>query len=247
MRKIKASSSSTSNRGYLFKGIAGMLILLLALLNTSCNETKEIGPETLGYDFYPINLGEYRVYDVEEINYLIVGFDTSVYQLRETIFDSIASNDQTTYLLRRDVRLNETDEWRSDSVWSVTQTSNFLSITENNIPFIKLTFPVSEGREWNGNSLNTRSSVTYYYQPVNNLVIDSLSNDDHIRVIIEDIEENVTGVDLRSEIYVQGIGLVEKDYVTQKKCTESACGTDLGEIIAGRSLKQVLIEIGKDE
>ncbi|WP_421765433.1 hypothetical protein [Ekhidna sp.] len=227
------------------KWIAWVLIPAIFILS-SCNETKEVDPATLGYDYYPLNLGEYRIYDVEEINYLITGFDTTIYQLREIIFDSIPSNDQITYLLRRDIRASELDDWESDSVWTVTSTANYLAITENNIPFMKLTFPVIQGRAWDGNSLNSRNELTYYYQPIENAIIDSIATEDHTQVIIEDIGENITGIDLRSEIYARGVGLVEKDYLTQKKCTSSDCGADLGEVIAGRSLKQTLIEIGNE-
>ncbi len=224
-----------------------VLFLALVICLSGCNETKDVGPDTLGLNFYPLNLGEYRVYDVVEINYLITGFDTAVYQLRETIFDTIQSENRTTYLLRRDIRPDVLSEWESDSVWSVSRTDNYLAITENNIPFIKLTFPVTAGREWDGNSLNTRSALTYYYQPISDQLIDTLNNEDHMRVIIEDVEENVTGVDLRSEVYAAGIGLVEKDYLSQRRCTSSDCGVDLGEVIGGRSLKQTLIEIGNEE
>ncbi|WP_420319053.1 hypothetical protein [Ekhidna sp.] len=232
---------------YPLKGIIGMFLAILLTFISSCNETKEIGPSALGYDYYPIEIGQYRIYDVEEIQFNITGFDTSVYQLKETIFDSIQSNDQITYLLRRDIRMNENAEWESDSVWTVARTTNYLSITENNIPYIKLTFPVTAGREWDGNSLNSRSTLTYYYQNLEIPLIDSISTEDHIRLVIEDIEENVTGVDLRSEVYVKGVGLIEKNYLTQTKCTASDCGPDLGEVIAGRSLKQILIEAGYEE
>ncbi|WP_436516414.1 hypothetical protein [Ekhidna sp. To15] len=221
--------------------------LLISVIITSCNESKDLGPDALGYEFYPLIVGQYRVYDVEEIRYLVSGFDTTTYQLKETIFDSIQSIDQTSYLLRRDIRVNAMSNWESDSVWIVTRTSSYLSITENNIPFIKLTFPVTEGREWDGNSLNSRSELTYYYQSAADPIIDSIGSENHIRLIIEDIEENVTGVDLRSEVYVEGVGLVEKDYLTQKKCTSSDCGADFGEVIGGRSLKQTLIETGNEE
>ncbi|MEO9484628.1 MAG: hypothetical protein ABJG47_14315 [Ekhidna sp.] len=231
---------------YTWKGCKSLIFAFITFL-FSCNETKEIGPDLLGYDYYPLNVGQYSIYEVEEIQYLVSGFDTTRYQLRETIFDSIVSIDRTTYLIRRDSRANEMSAWKSDSVWSVTQTSSFLSITENNIPFIKLTFPVNVGREWDGNSLNSRGALTYYYQTIDSQIIDSISTENHIRVIIEDIEENVTGVDLRSEVYVTGVGLVEKDYLTQKKCTSSDCGVDFGTVIGGRSLKQTLIEIGNEE
>ena len=244
---IHTSPLLPSKRNYPFEGIIGVFLVFLLTFTTSCNTSKEVGPETVGYDFYPLAVGDYRIYDVEEINYLITGFDTAVYQLREIITDSIPSIDQTTYLLRRDIRQNELDDWESDSVWAVTKTSNYLSITENNIPFIKLTFPVKQGKEWDGNSLNSRAEQIYYYEPIDTLLVDSLTLNDQIRVVIEDVEENVTGVDLRSEAYVQGIGLVEKNYLTQKKCTSSDCGPDLGEVIAGRALRQTLIEIGNEE
>lgn len=218
--------------------------MFVAISLLSCNETKVLDPNTLGYDFYPINVGQYRIYDVEEIIYEAIGFDTSIYQLRETIFDSIPSSDQITYLLRRDKRDNAQQEWEADSVWTVTKTTNFLSINENNIPFLKLTFPVGIDREWNGNSLNARNEITYYYQALQNSLIDSLDVNDHIRVIIEDIPKNIVNQDLRSEVYARGVGLVSKDYLTLNYCT-AGC-TDLGEIESGRSLKQTLIEIGHE-
>ncbi|WP_370086987.1 hypothetical protein [Ekhidna sp.] len=244
--ELKIANNSFSKSIPLFKWLRGIL-LLVAGVGISCSESRKADPSTLGYDFYPLNIGQYRIYDVEEIKYLVSGFDTTVFQLRETIFDSISSIDQTVYLLRRDIRADDTAPWKSDSVWSVTSTSNYLSISENNIPYIKLTFPVKEGRDWDANSLNSKDPSTSYYQSMSNSIIDSVGTESHMRVIIEDIEENVTGVDLRSEVYARGIGLVEKDYLVQKKCTSSDCGGDLGEVIAGRSLKQVLIEIGNEE
>ncbi len=237
--KLFSNRNSLSSRGW---GLFVALVLLRLL--SSCNETKEIDPNSIGYDFYPIEIGQYRIYDVEEIIYEISGFDTSVFQLRETIFDSIPSVDQTTYLLRRDKRDNASLEWEADSVWTVTKTTNFLAVNENNISFIKLTFPVKNGNEWNGNSLNSNNELTYYYQPLAAPFIDSILISDHIRVVIEDIEQNIVNQDLRSEVYARNIGLLSKDYLSLNYCT-AGC-TELGEIESGRSLKQTLIEIGNE-
>lgn len=221
-----------------------LLVISLLFLFTSCNDRLEVTPATLGYDYYPIELGQYRIYDVEEIDYKLSGFDTSHYQLRETIFDSLVSADQTSYLIRRDKRSDSTARWVSDSVWTVTRTSNFLSISENNVPFIKLTFPVELGREWDGNSLNSGFEIIYYYQAVTTPIIDSVALDDHIRLIIEDIEPNIVNQDERSEIYVRGIGLVQKHYMTLQFCTADC--NELGEIEGGRFLNQTLIEAGNE-
>lgn len=221
-----------------------VLIVLAALCMFSCNEAKEIEPTSLGYDFYPIAIGQYRIYEVEEIEYKLIGFDTSYYQLRETIFDSLLSGDQTKYLIRRDKRDTALEDWETDSVWSVTQTSNYLSVTENNVPFMKLTFPVQLGREWNGNSLNTRFETTYYYEELFEALIDTITVADHIRLIIEDVAQNIVSQDERSEVYARGIGLVQKDYLTLQFCTVN-CG-ELGEIQGGRFLSQVLVEAGNE-
>ena len=216
----------------------------VVLLVLSCNETKEVGPENLGYDYYPIELGQYRIYEVEEINYKLIGFDTSHYQLRETIIDSIKSEDQTNYLIRRDKRDTAIDEWETDSVWTFTQTDRYLAITENNVPFIKLTFPVSSGKEWDGNSLNSKSERFYYYQAMDSTIVDSIAQDDHIRMIIEDIPRNVVNQDERSEVYIKGLGLVHKYYTTLQFCTTNC--DELGQILSGRFLDQLLIEAGNE-
>lgn len=220
----------------------GYFLLIISL--TGCNESLIVQPSTLGYDFYPIKVGQFRTYDVEEIYYRITGFDTTNYQLRETIIDSIPSLDQTTYLLRRDKRSTYFTEWVSDSIWTVAVTNSYVSVAENSISYIKMTFPVRSGAEWDGNSLNARSERIYYYENLDTPWVDSIAMEDQIKVIIEDIPENITGVDLRSEVFIRGVGLVEKDYFIQEKCTASNCGEDLGEVISGRSLKQRLTSIG---
>ncbi len=210
----------------------------------SCNESIVPTKEALGKDYYPVSIGQYRVYDVQEINYKLTGFDTSFYQLRETIFDSLVSQDQVSYLIRRDKRTNALEQWSSDSVWTASVTQNYLAISENNVPFMKLTFPVKIGKEWDGNSLNSKAATTYYYTSVDEQLVDSVSLDNHIRLIVEDIAPNIVNQDERSEIYVRGIGLVQKHYMTLQFCTVDC--NELGEIEAGRFLNQVLIEAGDE-
>lgn len=219
-----------------------LAIIFLSLL--SCDEIKEVSLISAGYDYFPVLPGQYRVYEVEEIIYNVVTNDTSTYLLREYISDSIPSLDQTTYLLTREKQDVQSAEWKVDSVWSFSLTENYLRVTENNTPFMKLTFPVRLTNEWDGNALNTRSPLTYYYQPVEEAVVDSIAIEDHIRLIIEDREETIVGVDLRSEIYVRNIGLVEKNYLTLNYCTEENCGgAGNGIILSGRLLNQKLIDI----
>lgn len=220
--------------------------MLMLIVFLSCNESKTVRLLSEEQAYYPLKIGQYRIYEVEEITYQVVGFDTATYHLRETIADSIVSRDQVKYLIRREKRDITALNWTKDSVWTVVMDDRSLQIEENGTIYVKLAFPVSIGDTWDGNAFNSQATQNYAYDEITVTVIDSISLDKQIRVVIEDIEENITGVDVRSEVYVQGIGLVEKDYLTQVICTSSSCGADLGNVVAGRSLKQTLIEVGHE-
>lgn len=202
-------------------------------------------PENDDSDYYPITLGQYRIYNVEEIDYNIASFDTSFYLLRETIIDSIQSADEVNYLIQRDKQFQGSAVWEADSIWLVAKTDSYVKVTENNVPFLKLNFPVSLENNWDGNAFNTSSAITYYYTELQEPLVDTVSLDDHIRVIIEDIQSTIVKQDERSEVYAKGIGLVEKDYLTLTFCSGSSCEEE-GAIDGGRLLKQTLIEIGNE-
>jgi len=216
---------------------------LVATYFTSCNEVKEVSIID-DSSFYPVKVGEYRVYDVEEILYSnVLENDTLNYQLRESISDSIINGDRVTYALKREKR-NLGDEWVLDSIWTFSITDKFLVISENNIPFIKLTFPMNITNTWDGNALNTRSQMIYELEKLEELLIDSLSLNDHVKLIIEDIPENVVETDQRFEVYGRGVGLIQKSYLSLNFCTETACG-NFGDIISGRHLNQQLVALEK--
>ncbi|MFV2016460.1 MAG: hypothetical protein ACC656_13600, partial [Candidatus Heimdallarchaeota archaeon] len=72
-----------------------ILYSIFTIILSGCN-TSTIKPDLslLGFDFYPLKVGQTRVYQVEEINYNLFGnHDTLRYQLRETIDSSYV--DQT--------------------------------------------------------------------------------------------------------------------------------------------------------
>ncbi len=218
----------------------------ILIVISSCNESRIPDSTHLGYDYYAVNACQYRIYEVEEILFQIVGFDTKNFQLRETLYDSIVSTNQVTILIRQEVRSDSLKKWFRDSIWSFSQSPTYLSIYENSMSFTKPTFPVYVGNQWDGNAPNTRSELTYYYQNLSNAIIDTLSPSDHICVVIKDMEVNFIGVDLKSKVYVLGIGLIEKDYLTQTNCSASDCREELGQVISGRYSRKKLIEVGNE-
>lgn len=192
-----------------------------------------------GFDFFPVSIGQVRSYEVLEIHFQSGIGDTMTYFLREALFDSIISEDGTvTYLIARAVS-NDTVTWESDSVWSVRKSADQVVVTENNVAFVKLTFPVKAGNFWDGNAANVRSIHTWRFEETGpfELLGSIVDGEEAIRVVMEDIPENIVNRDERSEVYVKGIGLVEKNYITLNFETQTG---SVGQISNGRILMQRL-------
>ena len=151
----------------------------------------------------------------------------------------MAGDGTVTYLLSRSVS-EDSLSWEADSVWTVRKTAHQVVMSENNTAFVKLTFPVRAGNTWDGNAANTMAPQSWFYQETEPFVLpDQIAEGEEvIRVVIEDIPENLVNRDERSEIYVRGTGLVEKDYITLRFDSESG---NIGEISSGHILSQRLI------
>ena len=223
--------------------------LFTALLLWACEEVESPSPVASGTGFYPLEIGNYWIYEVQEIQIKAIETDSLNYQLRERITDSLVSDlGVVTYLINRDVRNSPEELWSLDSVWTVRNTGNSLVVTENNIPLIKLIFPVEAGQSWNGNAFNNLGNVSFTSSDVTSeelpLGYDSLESIGFIRTTLSDLESPITGTDVRFEIYGNGIGLIEKDYTQITLCTSDNNCDVLGDTIGGRILSQVLIEYG---
>ncbi len=209
-------------------------------LIVSCGSENDPEVIDFGYDFYPVSTKIERIYDVSDTNFNLLGSETSVYQLKEYISDSLISETGiVTYILKREKRMDSLSQWESDSLWTFRIANNNLILTENNVSFVKMIFPVIEGKMWDGNAFNSRSSQNYRLEKVTEEIA-GLGLDKLIKVVIANTPANLVSQDERHEIYARGIGLVEKYYVTLNFCTANC--DDIGQIQSGRILREQLIE-----
>ncbi len=216
-------------------------LLLVGVLLLSCTKEAEIFP--LGQDYFPVVIGDYRIYDVTETNYIDKVETIESYQLKESFYDSIVNGSETTYLMRVEQRDTDQDSWVSIESISIRQTNAYLHYQEQNSIYVKMSYPVQTSREWDGNAQNTDSQQLYHYE---NLGINdyTFENPDHIKVIISELPANIVEQDERYETYAQGIGLVERSYIKITFC-QAGC-TDINEKENGQILVQRLIEYGSE-
>lgn len=217
-----------------------IVIAIVYLSLVACSSDNEVTPVDYGYDYFPLEIGLFKHYDVLEVNYNSEGGDTSRYQLREYIFDTITTSSEITYLIERSKRSTVADSWVVDSIWSARSNDDYAVVTENNVTYQKISFPVQDSLIWDGHTFNTLDPRNYSMT----FIDADTSQSEYLKVIIRDIPENLVLQDQRFEIYARDIGLIEKDYITLNFCT-TGCEF-VGQVESGRILSQVLFEYGKE-
>lgn len=194
-------------------------------------------------DYFPISMGEYRIYDVTETTYVDKIETIDIYQLRETFYDSIENGGELTYFMRVERRDTEEEPWESFENIAVMQNSRTLNYLEQNKTFVKMSYPVLENREWDGNAQNQDSEQLYHFEELSSSDF-TFENSDHIKVVISDLPANIVEQDERFEIYAQGVGLIERNLAEIRFCLQGC--SEVNERENGRILIQRLIEHGSE-
>lgn len=223
-------------------GRFALFIAMAGLLMYSCSD-PEVTPRVDGQDYFPLNDTTERVYEVEEIMISpLGGSDTTNYQLMERVGDkAVTEAGDTVYVLYRYTRIDDGAEWDFQNTRPVRVQKGNLLVTENNIPYARLSFPFFEGKNWDGNAYNAFDEDEYTMQNVGeSYTLKGNTYSETVTVVQEDVQDTIVQKDIRMEIYARNTGLIYKESVLLNYCTRPEC---LGEGIIedGRLLKQILI------
>jgi len=220
-----------------------LLLFLIVTLLLSCRNKKDltVPPSSDLSDFYPLKKGSYYVYRLEEKHYSSGNvFDSSGFLKVSYVQTWTDAQGGISFKAYRYKKFSDTAIYKISAVWSATSKEENKSIvTENNIPFIKLHYPLSEGRKWDGNAFNTLGTETY--TAVN--VGQSWSNYPSTVTIVQRNDTNLLSRDFRTEVYALNVGLIYKETRTVKY---SGSVEDFGKgiIVDGVVIKQKLLEYG---
>ena len=226
------------------------VFVLATFLSVACSSSKETpDPQKLGYQYYPIEVGIYRIYDVVDVHFPFIGdSDTTHYQLKELVQEIYRQErDDTAYYLHRFSRSNDEGDWQLDSIWTVRKSPRNIVVLENNTPVIKLIFPVSAGASWDSNAMNAEDAGVYTISKIGFAFEgNGLSFENTLHVVEENNMDIVINERYREAIYAENIGLVYKEIRYIDYCaTTVEC---LGEGIIEGGIKQTysLKEYGKE-
>ena len=226
-------------------------LFLIAVVVFSCGnaDTEDAIPTLdpdLGKSYFFLEPNKYREYDVYEIRYFAVDIsDTLEYQLREEIRESFSNGSgQESRIVNRYIRNNDQQPWQLDSVWAARVEPGLAVSVENNLPMVKMVFPVDTTRRWDINQFNGRDAVISKYKSFDEPYTVRLNTFlEAMEIEISNISDLITFRDNRTEVYADSIGLVLKDYEVVKLCSRQEC---LGQNIieSGRLYRETLIAHG---
>lgn len=231
------------SKNYLTLSLGLIIIILIGCENSY----QEITPEQRGYNFYPAIIGNYREYKVHQIKYSILEKpDTIQYFLKEQVTDTFTNQaGDITFILNRYKKTHDTLTWDLDSVWTSTKSFTNVVAIENNVPYVKLVFPVMDQKQWDGNAFNIKSKELYTYE--NTFETISLGDESYtsLKVVHNNNPDTIVTTDVRNEIYAENIGLIYKESIILHYCTDNEC---LGKKIIerGSEYRQEIMSYGNE-
>lgn len=222
------------------------LYFAVLLMMSACNEKVDFS-DRLGFEYYPLEIGNYVDYQVEKTKYSLDGEVVERYQMRELVQDTFTdSNGELVHRLEIYKRNSSNEDWVLDSVWASKRNEFQASKVQGNHTFLKLSFPIEEGKTWNGNALNGFQNDEYVMQ---NLGQSKEMNGQRFVETLEVIQEDdssLVGKNKRIEYYAKDVGLIYRGLEVVTYSTDSA---DLGlaKILFGDTYFQTIISYGKQE
>ncbi len=218
------------------KYLLPLFALAMSVLAVSCQRTRvDLSGIQTGQEFFPLEVGKYITYNVDSTYYddFKKVTDFAQVQMRYENVDSFRDAEgRLSYRINVLWRKKDGDPYALNFVIYATRTSTGLEYIEKNTRFLKLIFPVEEGKSWNGNTFipfedpkneqynNSKWNYVYAkkgasFDPGNNLY--------ETTVTVNEIDDKVNDPDVDStayayrnysqEIYAFKVGLVYRERI----------------------------------
>ncbi len=210
-----------------------------------CTETAEWDVDSIGWNYYPVEVGSSRVYEVKGVRYINYLDSTSFeYLLKETVVDSFQNLENgISYTLLREKMYDDSGVWETDSVWSIRKDGQRAILVENNVPIIQLSFPLEENKVWNSNALNDHDTDEFEMVKVGSpSVVTGNDYANTVTVVQEELTDDpYVKYISQKEVYAEDKGLVYKENVALQY-NQDALRYGLGFVESGIKYYQYRVE-----
>ncbi len=229
------------------------MLALYVLLSCEDGERRDFSIHDEAY--FPLVTGNFYIYDVEEIRYVLSEPETLFYELKHVVSDSFPSDEGGfTYVISRSQKLEGADGWEQLESWSVRRRNNEMLLWEGNVPYVVLNFPLTKSMSWDANLYNDERNpfsgeTTDLFSVIETSVTIPLNDIAYPDCVVIEQENSVDPIlytDFRQETYARNIGLISKTFVQLEYCTNEGRGCIGKQIVdSGRRYTQTLKAYGR--
>lgn len=191
------------------------IVLLLISSFSSCNKDDNQSFKTFtGKTYFPLRSNNYIIYQMTEIyiDKATAMYDTIHYQIKEIIDTSFIDNSgQKAFRVERYKRADSTQNWIIKDVWVAKVTDYNAQKVEENLRYIKISFPAKQGQTWDGNVYNDLDEQDYQITDIN---IAETINDlsfDSVLTVEQKSEESLISKIYQVEKFANHVGLIYKE------------------------------------
>ena len=212
-----------------------LVAVIFIFILSACKKSSENFISAATTDYYPLKAGRYITYNLDStVVYQNFGSTQAIisYQVKYVVDAQITDNlGRPAYRVIRYIRKSPAYPWQADNTSMAVPTANSIEFIENNLRYLKMKLPVTEGFSWKGNSYIDTYSLNsnlkyldnwdYTYDSLNfpaklgALTIDStLKIEQRNEVIGNPSNPNsYSEINFSEEKYAKGIGMIYRRFI----------------------------------
>lgn len=201
-------------------------ITILAIASIAFSACDDDAEPVDTYQYYPLTVGHYQVYEVNQEVYSTGQAAPVVTKWQEKDeVDRIASDSAgiVTYIIARSTRNSAADYWQKVKEYAVHKYPDKLVTNIDNQPFLSLTFPIDSRTIWNGNSYNNLDKQDCYYEPGTKPVKIGEQSFDNVLDVVERFDTSIINRYVTVKQYALGVGLISDDLTAFEFCQNDEC------------------------
>lgn len=196
--------------------ISGILLVMVSFFVSCKEETKTIKEN--GKNYYPLSVGSFYIYDIDSFLYDGINkrIDTSSQVIRDFVKEFlIDSAGNEVFRIERSV-LVDSVYW--NSYLSYTASIHSLSVQSfmHNSREVRLSFPITEFKTWDGNLYNNKPLEEYYYLDIQEpFIIGDSTYENTVTVLQKEFYEPKPPLQplfdiYKKEVFAKDIGMIYK-------------------------------------
>lgn len=199
----------------------GRYLTLLGAM-AGCTPTCDNCEDKLsGMAFFPTEIGRFIEYDVVEEEYTL-GKSALIrqYQWKEVMAERYTDPaGQPICRIARFRRAADGQRWEADSTITLRLATDHAVRNENGKDYVKMVFPPSEKKVWNGNLYNTGGNDSYELKHVNKPYIVGKTPFERTVTVVQQEDSTLVNQDKRVEVYAADVGLVYRENIQLQFCS----------------------------